>query len=223
MAQPDKSIAISPMPMPKLTAVLNDFIAKTVNHLNKLSVNVESQLQNFDQKLNDLETMTTLLEAKLNSLPPDITATYPQLVQCSLDDVNPVVSVVQPVVSNNNPSVPSVPSVPSAPSGSVPVPPPMNAKPGEFKGPGPVQPQPQNPEGGEEEKKEEEPKPEAEMTPQEKLDKFLEENKGSFVNLHKMLKMQIPDDAVRQKAMMNGIDADKVDELISLYRAVHPN
>ena len=53
MAQPDKSIAISPMPMPKLTAVLNDFIAKTVNHLNKLSVNVESQLQNFDQKLNN--------------------------------------------------------------------------------------------------------------------------------------------------------------------------
>ena len=226
MANPEKAITISTMPMPKLTAVLNDFIAKTVNHLNKLSVNVEEQLQNFDKKLNDLETMTTLLEAKLNSLPPEITSQYPQLVQCSLDDVNPIVSVVQPlVVSNNNPSVPSVPSsvppVPGAPGAGVPSAPQPGQQPNPQPGQQPNPSEASNPQPQEEEKKEEPPQ-EEQLSPQQKLDKFLEEHPGPFVNLCKMLKMSIPEPAVRQKAQMTGLDMDLVDEMVTLYNEAHP-
>ena len=43
--------------------------------------------------MNDLEMMTTLFEAKLESLPDEIKSTYPPLQQCNLDDVNPIFSV----------------------------------------------------------------------------------------------------------------------------------
>lgn len=93
-----KAIPLSTIPSSKLTLVLNNFIVNTVNHLNKLSVNVDEQLSEFDKKLNDLEIMTTLFEAKLESLPDEIKSTYPPLQPCSLDDVNPTFSVN----SNNN-------------------------------------------------------------------------------------------------------------------------
>ena len=124
----DNKLTISTIPISKLTVILNDFIAKTVNHLNKLSINVEEKFENFDSKLNDLEIMTTLLESKLDSLPSDITSQYPALQQCSLDDVNPVINISQniqnppqssSVPSNNIPSVPgNVPPVPG--TGSIP-------------------------------------------------------------------------------------------------------
>lgn len=126
----DNKLTISTIPISKLTVILNDFIAKTVNHLNKLSINVEEKFENFDSKLNDLEIMTTLLESKLDSLPPDITSLYPSLQQCSLDDVNPVINISQnvqnppqsssSVPSNNIPSVPG--NVPPVPSNIPPVP-----------------------------------------------------------------------------------------------------
>jgi hypothetical protein len=122
----DNKLTISTIPISKLTVILNDFIAKTVNHLNKLSINVEEKFVNFDSKLNDLEIMTTLLESKLNSLPPEITSSYPQLQQCSLDDVNPVINISQNIQnpSSSVPSVPSsnIPSVPPVPGTVPPVP-----------------------------------------------------------------------------------------------------
>ena len=88
-----KTIPLSTIPTSKLTVILNNFIVNTVNHLNKLSVNVDEKLSEFDKKMNDLEVMTTLFEAKLESLPDEIKSTYPPLQQCNLDDVNPVFSV----------------------------------------------------------------------------------------------------------------------------------
>ena len=93
-----KTIPISTIPSSKLTVILNNFIVNTANHLNKLSVNVDQKLSEFDKKMNDLEIMTTLFEAKLESLPDEIKSQYPPLQECSLDDVNPVFSSN----SNNN-------------------------------------------------------------------------------------------------------------------------
>ena len=54
--------------------------------------------------MNDLEIMTTLFEAKLDSLPEEIKSTYPPLQQCNLDDVNPVFSsnIIQNEPIQNN-------------------------------------------------------------------------------------------------------------------------
>ena len=246
------ALAINVIPPEKLTIILNDFITKTITHLNKLSINVEDKFQNFDQKLDDLEIMITLLESKLNSLPPEITSTYPQLQQCNLDDVNPVINIVQQQsVPNTQPSS-SVPVAP--PLGNVPVPPPLGNVPippplGNIPVPPPlgtvnikvpvpnmsnvnvpvpnvpvpnvpVPNVPGNnvPDNNEEEKKEEEVK---ELTPQEKLDKFLEEHED-LVGLHKMLKLKIPAGGVLQKATMSKMNMTLVNELIDLFKAVHP-
>ena len=80
------------IPTSKLTVILNNFLVNAVNHLNKLSVNIDEQLSEFDKKMNDLEIMTTLFEAKLESLPDEIKSTFPPLQSCSLDDVNQVFS-----------------------------------------------------------------------------------------------------------------------------------
>ena len=65
-------MSITPIPLTKLSVVMNNFITNTLTHLNKLSVKGDEKLAEFDQKLNDLDVMTTLLEAKLNSLPEKI-------------------------------------------------------------------------------------------------------------------------------------------------------
>ena len=105
MANPEqkKSIPISTIPTSKLTIILNNFLINTVNHLNKLSLNVDEKLSEFDKKMNDLEIMTTLFEAKLDSLPEEIKSTYPPLQQCNLDDVNPVFSsnIQNELIQNN--------------------------------------------------------------------------------------------------------------------------
>ena len=62
-AEQKKSIPISTIPTSKLTIILNNFLINTVNHLNKLSLNVDEKLSEFDKKMNDLEIMTTLFEA----------------------------------------------------------------------------------------------------------------------------------------------------------------
>ena len=60
-----KGMTINTIDMPKLTTVINDFICQTANHLNKLCVYVEDKFEEYDKKMEDLEIMTTLLEAKL--------------------------------------------------------------------------------------------------------------------------------------------------------------
>ena len=87
MSNEQKMISIAPIPLSKLTVVINNFLANTITHLNKLSVKGEEKLSEFDNKLNDLDAMTTLLEAKLNSLPENITSNYPPLEPINLDDI----------------------------------------------------------------------------------------------------------------------------------------
>ena len=77
MASEQKMVTISTIPISKLSIIMNNFVANTITHLNKLSVKGDEKLAEFDKKLNDLDVMTTLLEAKLNSLPEQITSTYP--------------------------------------------------------------------------------------------------------------------------------------------------
>ena len=102
MEENQAPITINTIELPKLTTIVNDFICKTVNHLNKLSVFVEDRLEEYDKKMDDLEIMTTLLESKLNSLPEEITSTYPPLTQCNLDDMIPTVNIAPLANTNNN-------------------------------------------------------------------------------------------------------------------------
>ena len=87
MSNEQKMISIAPIPLSKLTVVINNFLANTITHLNKLSVKGEEKLSEFDNKLNDLDAMTTLLEAKLYSLPENITSNYPPLEPINLVDI----------------------------------------------------------------------------------------------------------------------------------------
>ena len=96
MSNDQKMISIEPIPLTKLTVVINNFIANTITHLNKLSVKGEEKLSEFDNKLNDLDAMTTLLEAKLKSLPENVTSTYPPLDPVNLDDIIPI-AIQQPI------------------------------------------------------------------------------------------------------------------------------
>ena len=212
------TIGISTIPIGKLSMVMNNFISNTINHLNKLSVKGDEKLAEFDKKLDDLEIMTTLLEAKLNSLPEAITSTYPPLEECELDDVNPVNNHIQEQSSNSNILVTE------GTGSSIPPPhnmngvnqdqqvnagypdldqnpPPHNIDANQGKG---------NVEGGDN------------LSPAEDLEKFLKENE-QFRNLYKMLKLGVPVAGVEQKAKMNGINMDKVHELIEKVHKVDPS
>ena len=194
---------ISTIPIGKLTTVMNNFISNTVNHLNKLSVKGDEKLAEFDKKLDDLEIMTTLLEAKLNSLPEKITSTYPGLESCILEDIvlkgsSPISNVgVAEGVGNSIPPPPP--------------PPPIESPPIE---PPPIEPPPIEPDSGEEQGNN--------LSPTEDLDKFLNEN-PKFRDVYKMLKFGVPVASVKMKAKMNGIDMSKTEELIIKVQKVHPN
>ena len=213
----NKTIGISTIPIGKLTVVMNNFISNTINHLNKLSVKGDEKLAEFDKKLDDLEIMTTLLEAKLNSLPEKITSTYPPLEDCELDDVTPVNNPIQ--------EQPYIPPPPPPPDGE-----------NQNQQDNAVYPNlDQNPsnnlDANQDKKKEnmantEEGQQNAEggdnLSPAEDLEKFLKENE-QFRNLYKMLKLGVPVAGVEQKAKMNGINMDKLHELIEKVHKVDPN
>ena len=87
-------MSITPIPLTKLSVVMNNFITNTLTHLNKLSVKGDEKLAEFDQKLNDLDVMTTLLEAKLNSLPEKI-------IQQPEPQIQPAISSFQELQEND--------------------------------------------------------------------------------------------------------------------------
>ena len=117
MSNDQKVISITTIPLTKLTVVVNNFIANTITHLNKLSVKGDEKLAEFDNKLDDLDAMTTLLEAKLFSLPEKITSTYPQLEPVILPDIDPSIgsNPVQSAPDNSNQNSSSVPPTPPPP------------------------------------------------------------------------------------------------------------
>ena len=191
------------IPQTKLTAILNNFIINTTNHLNKLSTNVDEKLSEFDKKMHDLEIMTTLFESKLESLPDEIKSTFPPLQPCNLDDVNPSFSA-----SNVNPSIQQGNNPAQAQN--------ENQENKENQ-------EGENKEGNEEEeKKEEQPEEEKELTPEDELNKFLEEHED-VRQMYKMLKLGVPSFGVMQKAQMNGYDINIVQELIDKAKKVNPN
>jgi len=203
-----KTIPLSTIPTSKLTVILNNFIVNTVNHLNKLSVNVDEKLSEFDKKMNDLEIMTTLFEKKLESLPDDIKSTFPELQQCSLDDVNPVFSLNE----GENKKIEEAPQ--------------EQKKEGEENNNNEENKENKEVKEGEvvEEKKEEEKVEDAneELNPEEDLKKFLDQN-SSFQNLYKMLKVGVPVFGVKQKAQINGFNMDLFEEMVNKIRKVNPN
>ncbi len=182
------------IPQTKLTAILNNFIINTTNHLNKLSTNVDEKLSEFDKKMHDLEIMTTLFEAKLESLPDEIKSTFPPLQPCNLDDVNPTFSATE---INNNLN--------------------QQQNEGENQGQnGENQEQEKIGENGEEKKEEEN----LDLSPEEELNKFLEEH-SELQSLYKMLKFGVPIIGVTQKANSLGCDMDLVNELFEKAKKVN--
>ena len=195
-----KKIPLSTIPTSKLTVILNNFIINTVNHLNKLSLNVDEKLSEFDKKLNDLEVMTTLFEAKLESLPDEIKSTYPPLQPCSLDDVNPVFSGN----SSNNIQ--------------------LEQKKNEQNKNEEVKHENENKdeEGGEKTEEEKKDGEQNELSPEEDLKQFLDKN-ISFQNIYKMLRVGVPVLSAEQKVKINGFDMDLFNELVEKAKKVHPN
>ena len=193
-AEQKKSIPISTIPTSKLSIILNNFIINTVNHLNKLSLNVDEKLSEFDKKLNDLEIMTTLFESKLESLPEEIKSTYPPLQPCNLDDVNPVFSsnIIQNEQNQNN-------------------------KEGEEK-----REDEKNEEKKNEEEQKEEEKKQEELTPEDELENFLKENED-YRRFVKQLKIGIKSYQIEQKERINGLDMDIFNEMLEKAKKVYPN
>ena len=197
-AEQKKSIPISTIPTSKLTIILNNFLINTVNHLNKLSLNVDEKLSEFDKKMNDLEIMTTLFEAKLDSLPEEIKSTYPPLQQCNLDDVNPVFSsnIQNELIQNN--------------------------KEGEEKKEEGKNEEKKNEEEQKEEEQKEEEKKQEELTPEEELENFLKENE-EYRRFVKQLKIGIKSYQIEQKERINGLDMDIFNEMLEKAKKVYPN
>ena len=194
----------------------------------KLSVKGDEKLSQFDTKLNDLDVMTTLLEAKLNSLPEKITSTYPPLEEVNLDDINPI-NIQNPSEVGDNSGQDS--NVISGSGSGVPVPPPPPPPPPI---PGtqnknqlnPIKEEPDKEKEGAEEGEQKPPEEgggnEEELSPEEVLENFLKEHE-SFRNIYKMLKMGVPSMQVEMKAKMNGLDPALLSELIKKKKKVNPN
>ena len=201
MSNEQKMVSISTIPLSKLSVIMNNFVANTITHLNKLSVKGDEKLAEFDKKLNDLDVMTTLLEAKLNSLPEKITSTYPPLAEVNLDDIIPVIiqNPPQPVEQPPEPPVPTIPDNGKDSKGK--------QEEGETL-----------PTNGEEIVHEEEEN----LTPQQELDKFLDEHEN-LKSTYKKLKIGIPTIQVEQKAILNGANLDEITKLFELAKKVDPN
>jgi hypothetical protein len=130
--------------------------------------------------------MVTLLETKLNSLPPEITSNYPPLVHQTINDVNPIF-----VTKPDNPVNLPVNNIPQPPSVNI-VTTPQNTD----------TIAPENIEQPEEKKVEDD-------SPESQLRILLEEN-PNLDKFHKMLKYGIPTIAVEQKAKFEGTESEVI-------------
>ena len=225
MASDQKASSASTIPLAKLTVVMNNFIVNTITHMNKLSVKGDKKLSEFDKKLNDLDVMTALLEAKLKSLPEKITSTYPPLQEVNLDDVIPI-NIQNPVQVVDDSGQGS--EVISGTGSGVPVPPPPPPPPiPEHPNPNQLNPIKEEPdkekEGGDEEQKAQDDGGgnEEELSPEDALENFLKEHEN-FRNIYKMLKMGVPSMQVEMKANMNGIDQELLSQLIEKAKKLNP-
>ncbi len=201
MASEQKMVTISTIPISKLSIIMNNFVANTITHLNKLSVKGDEKLAEFDKKLNDLDVMTTLLEAKLNSLPEQITSTYPPIQECGLDDIIPVI-INNPPPKEDNQEDQQVECQSEQ-----------------------QQDDNKDQNGNQQENEEQKPQQEEvveELTPQQELDKFLEEH-DYLRDTYKLLKMSIPYAQIEQKAGIKGLDVEEIKVLYELAKKANPN
>ena len=226
MASDQKASTASTIPLAKLTVVMNNFIVNTITHMNKLSVKGDKKLAEFDKKLNDLDVMTALLEAKLKSLPEKITSTYPPPQEVNLDDDIPI-NIQNPVQVVDDSGQGS--EVITGTGSGVPVPPPPPPPPiPEDPNPNQLNPIKEEPdkekEGGDEEQKAQDDGGgnEEELSPEDALENFLKEHEN-FRNIYKMLKMGVPSMQVEMKAKMNGLDPELLSQLIEKAKKVNPN
>jgi hypothetical protein len=157
----------------------------------------------MDKKIREIDIMVTLLEARLNSLPPEITSKYPDLVHCSIDDVTPEI-----VISNvaNTSNIANTSSNTNFQTNNIST----QNKPQEVRQSVPIaevkveQPA----------EEVEQPVPEevvvqmAPQTPEDVLRAFIEKNGEGIESYYKMLKYGVPGEAVIQKAMFSGYDTD---------------
>ena len=205
MASEQKMVTISTIPISKLSIIMNNFVANTITHLNKLSVKGDEKLAEFDKKLNDLDVMTTLLEAKLNSLPEQITSTYPPIQECGLDDIIPVIINNPPPKEDN---------------------PPPKEDNHEDEGQSEQQQDDNKDQNGNQQENEEQKQKQEdvveELTPQQELDKFLEEH-DYLRDTYKLLKMSIPYAQIEQKAGIKGLDVEEIKALYELAKKANPN
>ena len=191
MSNDQKMISIEPIPLTKLTVVINNFIANTITHLNKLSVKGEEKLSEFDNKLNDLDAMTTLLEAKLKSLPENITSTYPPLEPVNLDDIIPI-AIQQPIqvqLQQDHDQLSKLDEVEQ------------------------IEHSDDEPEKN---------KNNENLSPEEDLKKFLNENED-LRDIYKKLKLGIPSFQIFMKAKMNGADENLLNELLEKAKKINSN
>ena len=201
MASEQKMVTISTIPISKLSIIMNNFVANTITHLNKLSVKGDEKLAEFDKKLNDLDVMTTLLEAKLNSLPEQITSTYPPIQECGLDDIIPVIINNPPPKEDNHEDKQDEAQIEQQQDDN------------------------KEPHGNQQVNEEQTPKQEdvvEELTPQQELDKFLEEH-DYLRDTYKLLKMSIPYAQIEQKAGIKGLDVEEIKVLYELAKKANPN
>ena len=196
-------MSITPIPLTKLSVVMNNFITNTLTHLNKLSVKGDEKLAEFDQKLNDLDVMTTLLEAKLNSLPEKITSGYPDIPVVKFDDLNH--KIIQQ----------SETQIQTAQSSSQEL---QENDQDQYQN----QEDEQQKEEMQEDEEEEKEKEGEDLSPEEALENFLQKHEN-FRNIYKMLKMGVPPQAVEQKVKVNALDLDVYNELLEKAKKVLPN
>ena len=191
MSNDQKMISIEPIPLTKLTVVINNFLANTITHLNKLSVKGEEKLSEFDNKLNDLDAMTTLLEAKLKSLPENITSTYPPLEPVNLDDIIPI-AIQQPIQVQMQQDDDHLTVLDEVEQIELPDDEPEKNKNNEN------------------------------LSPEEDLEKFLNENED-LRDIYKKLKLGIPSFQIFMKAKMNGADENLLNELLEKAKKINSN
>lgn len=174
----------------------------------RVSTTTEDKLFEMDNNLKELEVMVSLFENKLNSLPENVVAQYPALSSFNLGDFSsmnaPVVgqSANPPVqdanLNQNNTQVNTNPVVQNSNTNL-----------------------PTIPEEAKEAEKQPEPEPTPE-TPYDKMMKLIEEN-SSLNGLHKVLKVGVPIEQVRQRSKVQAIDPDIVDQFLKLYKEVNPS
>ena len=168
-------------------------------------------MEKFDNKLREIETMVTLLECKLNSLPSDITSKYPPLVHVSINDLNPQINtqintqlntqlntqINDPAISNNQGVNPNGLNDRNTQNN-------QNLQ-------NPNVSNPNENVQNENNNQMEVEKIVVEETPEQKLKSFIEENNSEDLEkYYKMLKFGIPEQAVIQKCMMTGFDSNLI-------------